>query len=32
MAAAEAVARAARDRDAVPLDTLIRESLRQLAR
>lgn len=32
MVAAEAVARAARDKDAVPLDTLIRESLRQLAR
>ena len=32
MAAAEAVARAGHDRDAVPLDALIRESLRQLAR
>ena len=32
MVAAEAVARAARDKDTVPLDTLIRESLRQLAR
>ena len=32
MAAAEAVARAGHDRDAMPLDALIRESLRQLAR
>ena len=32
LAAAEAVARASRDGDALALDTLIRESLRQLAR
>ncbi len=32
MAAAEAIARAARDRGAMPLDALIRESLRQLVR
>jgi len=32
MAAAEAVARAGQDKDAMPLDVLIRESLRQLAR
>ena len=32
MAAVEAVARAGQDKDAMPLDVLIRESLRQLAR
>ena len=32
LAAAEAVARAGQDKDAIPLDVLIRESLRQLAR